>query len=108
MIIGHRGLEKKINEIGFNTIYTCQDVITQLNISGYNKNISLEAGYRALQHRRKRLLNFYTEKYSCVLLDDVAVLNVKRYITNMMTKGVREYMNKPEEPKKNWLRKTKE
>jgi len=96
MIVGKKNLEKRIDSVGHKAIELSYETLTNLellNASYYTEVLS--AGYKALDHRKSRLLKHYEIQKNPWFLDNLYVRNVERYVSKMMTVKAQEFFLKP-------------
>ena len=96
MIIGRKSLEKRIDTVGRKAIELSYETLTNLsylNVNFYNE--VLTAGYKALSHRKKRLLQHYEIQKNPWFLDKLYVRNVERYVSKMMSVKAESFFSRP-------------
>ena len=85
MIIGRKSLEKRIDEIGRQTMGITYNVLTSLSdIPCTSYSDIMTVGYRAFNHRKKRLLNWY-DIHRPYVMTEHCIHNVETYIVKMMS-----------------------
>ena len=95
MIVRRKTLEQRIEETGLHAIRICYDTIKKFDdIPCSSYSTILTAGYRALNHRKSRLLKWYDLHKPCVMTD-YCVHNVETYVINMMSKEANKQIFKP-------------
>ena len=95
MIIGRKNLEKRIDEIGRQTLNICYGCLTNLDdIACTSYTPIMTAGYRALNHRKQRILKWY-DLHKPLIMTEYCVHNVETYVMKMMSKEANKLLFLP-------------
>jgi len=95
MILTASALEKRVYEVGVETIQLCYDTFTQLDavpVARYSEFLTV--GYSAMTHRKARLLTHYSMINPLIAKTSFYDERMQRYVNKRMV----DYVNKQYNP----------